>query len=226
VSTDLLQPDSLSPPPYSASGGLGVSDEVDPELLALPAPPKAQRRLTVALLVLVAVTSSAMAYSLRYDVAYALAPASEVDVGDLYAFDLAKAEGNHFARGTGALGGALAVRFERPFERDTYRVSPVRGRRDLWVEVRVPAGEEGARYVPPSTFSGRLVRWSQSGLRHRGLARAVVALTKDAVAPDAWLLVDGEPPSAARWALGLAVMFAVFAVWCVVTMLRLVRRVR
>lgn len=228
MSTDLLHPDPLSQRPAFGAGGAGAGpeDEVDPELLALPPPARGQRQLTVALLVLVALTASAMAYSLRGEAAYALTPSAEVDLGNLYAFDAARAEPNRHVRAHGALGGALAVRFERPFESDTYRVSPVMGRRDLWVEVQVPAGEEGARYVPPTTFSGRLVRWSASGLRHRGLETAVDSLTREAIPADGWLLVDGEAPGSARWALGLAVMFAGFAAWSLVTMGRLVRRVR
>jgi hypothetical protein len=231
--TDLLSPDPLSqrPSPGSpgASGGLGGStrdeDELDPELMALPPPPRAEQRRTLALLVIVAITASAMAYSLRGEAAYALAPGEEADVGDLYTADATKLADNGFVRAHGALGGALAVRFERPFEGDTYRVSPVMGRRDLWVEVRVPSGAEGARYVPPTAFSGRLVRWDSSGLRYRGLARAVESLTGEAIPSDARLLVDGESPGRARWALGLAVMFAGFAVWSLATMGRLLRRV-
>lgn len=222
MSTDILQPDPLSQHP---PGVAEADDDVDPELLALPPPPTAQRRITLALLVLVALTASAMAFSLRGEAGYALAPSAEVDLGDLYALDAASLAGNRFVRAHGQLGGALAVRFERPFEADTYRVSPVMGRRDLWVEVRVPSGEEGRRYVPPTTFRGRLVRWSGSGLRHRGLEDAVDALTREAVPPGSWLLVDGESPAAARWALALAVMFAGFAVWSLVTAARLFRRV-
>ncbi len=204
----------------------GAADEVDPDLLALPPPPRGERRLTLAMLVLVSFVATAMAYALRSEAAYAWAPAGPADVGDLYTLDASKAESNRYVRGHGALGAALAVRFERPFESDTYRVSPVMGRNDLWVEVRVPAGDEGARYVPPATFSGRLVRWRDSGLRHRGLSSAVGLLTHEAVPDDAWLLVDGEPPSSARWTFGLLALFVGFAAWSLATVARLVRPVR
>jgi hypothetical protein len=200
-------------------------DDVDPELLALPPPAKGQRQATVLLLLIVALTASAMAFALRGEALYAFAPAREVDLGELYALDTAKLPENRYVRAHGTLGGALAVRFERPFEADTYRVSPVMGRRDLWVEIRVPSGEEGARYVPPTSFTGRIVRWSDSGLRHRGLAGAVGSITHETIPEGAWLLVDGEAPSSARWTLGLALMFATFAVWCLVTTGRLLRRV-
>jgi hypothetical protein len=228
VTADLLHPQPMP--------GASVADDdaVDPELLALPAPPRTQRRITLALLAMVAVTGAAMAYSLRGEAAYALAPAADIDLGDLYAFNAsdsstagagAVVEPNRFVSAHGSLGGALAVRFERPFESDTYRVAPVMGRRDLWVEVRVPSGEEGKRYVPPTSFRGRLVRWSGSGIRHRGLERAVDSLTHEAVPEGGWLLVDGESPAGARGALALAALFLGFAVWSVVTASRLVRRV-
>lgn len=230
--TDLLSPDPLShrppQPPQAAPqvpGGSREEDDVDPELLALPPPPRAERRWTVALLVVVAVTASAMSFALRGEAAYALRTGTEVDAGELYAVDAGKLVDNGYVRAHGALGGALAVRFERPFEGDTYRVSPVMGRRDLWVEMRIPAGDEGARYVPPTSFAGRLVRWDASGLRYRGLARAVESATGEAIPADARLLVDGESPAGARWALGLAVMFAGFAVWSLATIGRLLRRV-
>ena len=216
MSTEILQSNPLE---------RSAEDEVDPELLELPPPARGQRQLTIAMLLLVAVVGSSMAYALRSEAAYALAPTRETDVGDLYAFDTKQAEPNRFVRGTGVLGGALAVRFERAFESDTYRVSPVMGRRDLWVEVRVPAGEEGGRYVPPSSFSGRLVPWSESGLRHRGLESAVDSVASEPIAAKGWLLVDGESPRTARAALGLVVLFAGFAVWSLVSVLRLIRRV-
>ena len=229
MSSELLHPDRISPSSPSPGdrdidGSFG-EDDVDPELLALPPPPRAQRQFTLVLLGVVALVASSMAYSLRGEATYALTPAVALDLGDLHSFDRTKVEANRYVTAHGSLGGALAVRFERPFESDTYRVSPVMGRRDLWVEVRVPAGEEGGRYVPPTSFGGRLIRWSASGLRHRGLETAVDGLTSEAIPADGWLLVDGEAPRAARWSLGLAVMFAGFAAWSLYTASKLLRRV-
>jgi len=221
VSSELLHQPGLAP-----SASRESEDFEDPELLALPPPPKAQRQLTVALLLLVALTASGMVYALRGEARYALTPRTDVDVGDLNALATVKTDDNRYVTAHGSLGGALAVRFERPFEGDSYRVSPVMGRRDLWVEVRVPAGTESGRYVPPTSFTGRLVRFDASGLRHRGLEGAVSSLTGGSIPAEARLLVDGESPEGARWALGLAGLFAMFAVWCLVTTARLVRRVK
>jgi hypothetical protein len=94
------------------------------------------------------------------------------------------------------------------------------------VLVRVPAGEENARYVPPSQFRGRLVRFDAGGLRNRGLASVIEDATGEAVPKDGWMLVDGEAPGSATWAVGLAALFVAFAVWNLGAIAKLVRRVR
>jgi hypothetical protein len=123
------------------------------------------------------------------------------------------------------LGAAGAIRYERPFVSDSFRVAPVAGRPDVYVEVRVPDGEETSRYVPPSEFHGRLVSFNAVGPRHRGLRAAIAERTGTPVPAGAWLLVDGEAPDHARWAVALVVMFLAFAMWNVGAMAKIVRRV-
>ena len=41
----------------------------------------------------------------------------------------------------------------------------------------------------------------------------------------AWLLVDGEEPADARWAVALMLLFGAFAVWNGVAIAKLLRRV-
>lgn len=180
-------------------------------------------------LALTALVACAMSFALRGDVAYAFSEGTALDLGELRdvgapsAADLAS---NRYVRGRGLLGAAGAIRFERPFESDSYRVSPVAGRRDLWVEVRVPAGEESGRYIPPSSFAGRLVPFDDAGPRHRGLVSAIEATTGERVPAGARVLVDGEVPSRARWAVALAAVFLTFAVWNAMAIARLLRRAR
>ena len=247
-------PAELSPPmpsmPTGPSGAhapgapsSGASDEVDPELLALPDPPRRERTWTLLVLAVTAVVSIAMALALRPDASYAFASAVPMDLGELRdvspgsladnrfvsaraMLGAAGAEPNRHVRGHGSLGGVLAVRFERPFESDSYRLSPVAGRRDVWVEVRVPEGEETSRYVPPAQFRGRLVRFDAGGLRNRGLRGVIERATGEPVPAAAWLLVDGETPGGAGWAVGLAALFVAFAAWNLGAMAKLVRRVR
>jgi hypothetical protein len=205
--------------------GAMPAGEVDPELLALPDPPKRERTFTVVLLVMTAIASLAMVFALRHDAAYAFGAPAAVEIGDLRAAPAEALVENRYVRADGMLAAAGAIRYERPFESDSYRVSPVAGRPDLWVEVRVPAGSENARYVPPSHFTGRLLPFDRVGPRHRGLATAVRDATHEQVPAGAWLLVDGESPGSARWAVALVVLFGAFALWNVVAMARLLRRV-
>ena len=223
-SMDLTNP---SNPPVNPGDFAGDPSpgELDPELLSLPDPPRKERGRTVLVLAFTALASLFMVATLRRDAAYAFAEPSAADVGDLRSAPAAAFGENHFVQAHGMLGAAGAIRYERPFESDSYRVSPIAGRPDVWVEVRVPAGEENARYVPKSSFAGRLVPFSRVGPRHRGLTAAVAEATGVPVPSVAWLLIDGEPPSNARWAVGLVALFLAFALWNVGAIARLLRRV-
>ena len=216
--------DSLNPRLPSSASFL-PSEEVDPELVQLPDPPKKERTLTVLLLALTAIASLSMLVALRGDAAYSFASQTPRDLGDLRVTAADAFEANHFVHAQGMLGAAGAIRYEHPFESDSYRVWPVAGRRDVWVEVRVPAGEENARYVPPTSFAGRLVRFDAAGPRHRGLGESVRSVTGEAVPEGAWLVIDGEQPEGARWAVALMFLFAGFALWNGVAIAKLVRRV-
>ncbi len=215
-----------SPPSLSSHPAVRLADAEDPELIALPSPPKRERTLTLLVLAATAIASCLMTLALRGDVTYALSASTPVFLGDLRDVNPASVADNRFVQGHGALGAAFAVRFERPFESDSYRVSPVAGRRDLWVEVRVPPGEENGRYIPPAAFAGRLVRFEDAGPRHRGLASAIAATTGEAVPPGSRVLVDGEAPPQARWAVALGALFLGFALWNVAAIVRFVRRAR
>jgi hypothetical protein len=223
----IVPSESMNPRgPSSADFAEGPArDAVDPELLALPDPPRRERTFTVLLLAVTALASAAMVLALRFDAAYAFRSATPTDIGDLRTAPAAALEPNKLVHAEGMLGAAGAIRYEHAFEGDTYRVSPVAGRRDVWVEVRLPAGAESARYVPKSSFTGRLVRLDSAGPRHRGLAASVAAITGEAVPEGAWLLVDGEQPEGAKWAVALLALFAGFALWNAVAIARLVRRV-
>ena len=207
---------------------LGPSDkeEVDPELLQLPDPPRGERRSTLVVLALAAIASAAMAFSLTRDAAYALRAPSAIDLGDLTATPSSAFVSNSFVQGHGRLGGAGQIRYERPFESDSYRIAPVAGSTNVWVELRVPAGAESNRFVPKTEFSGRLVRFAQAGLRHRGLRSAIEERTGQRVPADAYLLVDGQAPSDARAFAMLWMMFVGFAMWNIATIARLVRKVK
>jgi hypothetical protein len=201
-------------------------DEVDPELLGLPDPPRRERRTTLLLMAVAALASAGMAFSLTRDAAYSLRSPSAADLGDLALTPSSAFVSNQFVQGHGRLGGAGALRYERPFESDSYRIAPVAGRSDVWVEVRIPAGEESNRYVPKTEFSGRMIRFSEAGLRHRGLRSAIEDRTRQKVPAGAYLIVDGQSPGGSRAFALLWAMFVGFALWNVVTITRLLRKVK
>jgi hypothetical protein len=213
------------------AGGAGAtSEDIDPELLGLPSPPRGARTLTIAVLAAAAAAALAMVFALRGDVVYAFRSSRAADLGDLRTAagaTLAASE-NHLVRGEGLLGAVGGIRYERPLRDETYRALPVAGRiegQGLWVEVRVPPGEESGRWEPPRSFVGRLVRLDAAGPRHRGLARAIEDAGHTRVPPGSFLLVDGEEPARARWVVVLATIFLAFAVGNALVIARLVRRV-
>jgi len=221
----------LSPLPPVEVVEARPGDELDPELLALPAPTRRER--TLALVVLVAGTAAALAmvFALRNDMAYAATAAPiAADIGDLAAATEATlaAHENGFVRATGVLGAAAGIRYRRPLHDDTYRALPVLGpaaRAGVWVEVRVPSGEESGRWEPPHAFAGRLLRFDAAGLRHRGVARAIEEAAGAPIPPGSFLLVDDEAPHGLRWSLLLGVLFLACAAANGVAAFRIVQRV-
>lgn len=200
-------------PPDTAELPLEVPQaaEPDPELLALPEPRRPGRRLTLATLGLTIVVSLGMAYGLRGEAKYALASGSPAQLGNLAELTPRAELGNTWVQGEALLSSTRAVRYERPLEPDTYRLAPVAGNEKLWVQVRVPSGLEGPRFVPPTSFVGRLMPLDSGGLRYGALADAVTDAGVGSVPPGAWLLVDGEAPATTRWSLGLVALFLGFA---------------
>jgi hypothetical protein len=177
------------------------------------------------MLLFTAVASIAMVFALWRDASYAFTAARAVDLGDLGAAPAGAFVENGYVQGTAMLGAAHAIRYERPFVSDSFRLMPVAGRPNVWVEVRVPAGAENIRYVPPSQMTGRLVRFDSAGPKHRGLAAAVRDATGQQVPESSWLLVEGDAPSGARSAILLIAMFLGFAIWNLSITAKLLRKV-
>jgi hypothetical protein len=200
----------------------GVPPGVDVDLAALPPPPRRTRTFAVALLGAAAILAAAVSIALLGDVRFALASDVPVDLGELAHADLQGALADKMVRGNGAIDPAAAVHFSRPFETDDFALAPVVGNPRLWIELRIPEESKGRRAAPLTSFVGRLGRLEQGWLRYRGLASAVppAALLPPA---DAWVLVDGEVPHGAAWAIPLAALFGVFAAYGIFSILRILR---
>jgi hypothetical protein len=206
--------------------GVWSASEPDPELLALPAPPKRERTLTIVLMLVTALAAAALAWSLRSEALYALSEGQPIELGDLSSKPPDASIANRYVQATGLLGSQGAIKYTRAAEGDSFRLAPLAGTPNVWVEIRVPEGFEGPRFIPPSSFAGRLVPLEQAGLRHAKLAGGVKERTGVEVPEGAWLLVDGSSPRASRWALLLSVLFALFAVWNVASVGRVLAKVR
>jgi hypothetical protein len=212
-------------PPQAAELPLAPApDRVsDPEFEAFPEPRRPGKRLTLIALSVTAVVAVLLALSLRGEARYSLVAGPPVDVGNLASFKPDPSQSNHWIRGAGSLGTKGAIRYSRPLEDDTFRLAPVVGNPNLWVEIRVPAGLEGPHFVPPASFVGRLVPVSAAGLRHSSLPDSVADVGEGSLPSGAWLLIDGEAPPSTRWALGLLALFVAFAAFNVWGLVRLLR---
>lgn len=195
------------------------------DLAELPPPRRPWRRATLVTLALGTLGSLALALAVLPDVVYSLRGGSPRDLGDLVGLRLDPALADSWVHGEGQLSATRAIRYARPLEHDTYRLASVEGNPKLWVQIRVPANEEGPRFVPPDSFVGRLLPMSELGIRQRGLPAAVGKTGVEAPAKDAWLLVDGESPTALRWALGLLALLLAFATFNIVGLVRLTRAI-
>lgn len=218
----------MSRPPDAAELPLPLEREraADPELTELPSPRRPGRKLTLAAMTLTALVALMMTYSLGAEALYALSSSPPVELGNLAEFDPMNARPNVWGHGEALLSTTGAIRYGRPLESDTFRLAQVAGNERLWVQVRVPAGMEGPRFVPPTSFVGRLVPMSRAGIRYAGLKEAVESATRTRIVNGAWLLVDGEAPATTRWVLGLVALFLAFAAFNVYGLVRLLRPVR
>jgi hypothetical protein len=200
--------------------------EPDPELLSLPAPPKRERTVTVVLMLVTALAAAWMAISLLGEARYALTSGHPQEVGDLATIHPGDDLSNRYVRASGLMGTTGAIRYGRAAEGDSFRLAPVAGNPKVWVELRVPEGFEGPRFVPPTSFAGRLVPFKTSGVRHVGLIKTVHDQTDVTVPDDAWLIIDGGSPRASRWAVALALLFLGFTAWNIASVARVLARVR
>ncbi len=199
----------------------------DPDLEALPAPRRPARTLTLVTMSVTTLVAVAMTWAVRGEATYALRDGAPMSIGNLTELGEPKGDlANTWVQGEALLSSSHAVRYGRPLETDNYRLAPIAGNEKIWVQVRVPEGMEGPRFVPPTSFVGRLVPISRAGIRLDGLPDAVESAKAGKMPEGAWLLVDGESPSTTRWAIGLVLLFMGFAAFNLWGLYKLTRPVR
>jgi hypothetical protein len=200
----------------------------DPELEQLPAPRHPWRRTTIVALVVCLLSSVALIFGLRGELAYTMKDGQPRPVGPLASLSLEGSLSNRWIHAEGELDEFGGIRYGRPFEPGTFRLVPVQGNRKLWVQIRIPVDFEDEHFVPPSTFVGRLAPLQSLGLRYSALRDAVeeAGWPRGQLPDDAWVLIDGESPQAIRWVLALSLVlfgFAGFCVWATTSVLRRAR---
>jgi hypothetical protein len=198
---------------------------VDPELVALPRPPRQERTISLLLMAVTALFAALMTAALASDVFYAFAGSEPASVGDLARLAPGPELHNRFVRADGSLRPERAIRYGRPLESDTFELVPVAGNDQMWVELRIPAGAPSAAAAPPVTFVGRLLPMRSIAFGLGGLRRSLAA-TPTPIAGDAWVLIDGATPVSSQWTVALAALLAIFAAYNLVMIARILRPAR
>jgi hypothetical protein len=201
------------------------ASSTDIDLAALPPPRRPFRRLTFVVMAITTLFALRLALGLRGELVYTLRGGGPNDLGDLGQRAPSSFSPNAWVRGEGALNENAVVRYSRPLESDSYRLSALSDNPKVWVELRVPSDTDEQHFVPPGSFVGRLVPMRGAGIRYRALRDAATAAGHQ-VPNDAWLLIDGESPTGTRWVLALEAMLVAFAAFNVVGIVRLARPVR
>ncbi|HET9933234.1 MAG TPA: hypothetical protein VFQ35_21165 [Polyangiaceae bacterium] len=207
----------------SASDSTRASTDVD--LAALPPPRRPFRRLTFVVMGVTALFALRLALGLRGELVYTLRGGAPTDLGELGPRAPTALTPNSWVRAEGALSDRDVVRYSRPLESDSYRLSALADNPKVWVELRVPRDTDETHFVAPGSFVGRLVPARGAGLRYRALETAAEA-SGHGLPRDAWLLIDGESPSGTRWVLALEAMLIAFAAFNVAGIFRLAKPVR
>ena len=203
----------------------GVDPSIDPELVALPRPPRQERTISLLLMTLTGLLAAIMTAALASDVTYAFARSAPQAVGALSELAPTPDLQNEFVRADGVLRPENAIRYNRPLETDTFQLVPVAGNDRIWVELRQPSGVSSATAAPPVTFVGRLLPVRSVAFGFGGLRRSLAA-TSAGPTGDAWVLVDGATPASSQWTVALAALLALFAGYNFVMIARLLRPAR
>jgi hypothetical protein len=209
---DELEGPGLGGSPHLTTGG------VDPDLLALPAPPRARRRLSLALLAAVMVAAGALLLQLRADLVYAFAAERPTEIGDAATLPLADLVPNSYVRVRGTPMLSRMVRYERALSGEAFAVFPLAGQRQIFVQVPLAALQDPAR--TQGEFRGRMLTFGQLGGRLRPVRKYLARSMNLPVTAESFVVLAEEPPSAYGWALALCSLCAAIMALAAGLMLR------
>jgi hypothetical protein len=219
---DDTAPTQLPPRQVGPGSGPTLSAEaIDPELLAIHAPPQVQRVAALTIMAAAVVAAMALLFSLRGDMAYALSRAHPTDLAHVRELSPSTLVSNSYVRISGTPTIGHSIGFTRGFG-SRYRVFPLAGQRTVFVQVQDTGGEAFVR----SEYSGRLVTFDDLGGRYRELVRV---MSRDADLPvtgESFVLLADEPPGTYTWTLFIALICAAFVMLDIYFIIRWFRPVK
>ncbi len=200
----------------------GTEDVIDEVLVGLPAPPRARRRVLTVLLTGISAASVFLAWELRDDVRYAMAPSAAVDLGDGRVADPGAVGANRYVtvQATPSMAGAVA--YSRPLAPGgEHVVFPVAGRDGagpLYIQV-----DRDGEALSHGEYTGRLIPFSGAGGRYARVGRYLHDELNAPVQGTTWLLVDGAAPGSTAWAPVVASLLVALALSDLALLVRLMR---
>ncbi|MFW5875378.1 MAG: hypothetical protein ACOCXM_01450 [Myxococcota bacterium] len=192
---------------------------VDPELVALPAPPQGRRLATLTLMALVAAASLGLLAGLRSDIRYFLSPAMAQDVGEATELDPASLATNEHVRVRGTPMASRTVRYSHLWNDREYAVFPLAGQRHVLVRVALE-DMENMRTSSRREFAGRLVTLGQLGSAFGPVREYLQGSMGVDVSSETFVLLADEPPGRYGGSVLLAALCLLFIVVDVVLMVR------
>ena len=137
---------------------------------------------------------------------------------------------NRPVRGDGMLGAAGGIRYERPFVERHVSNAAGRGASGAVRHVgRSPRAAGAGERAVGAAADASPVASCVSTRRVRAIGACAPRSSRRRTSEsrrDAWLLVDGEDPADARWAIVLSLMFLGFVGWNVAATARILRKVK
>lgn len=197
----------------------GIQERIDPELVALPAPPRGRRFAAMVVMALTVVASLGLLTSLRADIDYFFAEGRAVDLGDVGTIDAARLSPNTFVHVRGTPMASGTVRYSRVLSGGAYTVFPLAGQRTVFVQMPVDDPDR-SRLEARREFTGRLVTFGDLGGRFSQIRQYLGGTMEMPVSSESFLLLADEPPGSYGWALGLAGICILFILINIGLMLR------
>jgi hypothetical protein len=188
-----------------------VPEAVDPDLVALPAPPRGRRILVMAVMALVVACSFGLLMSLRLDVGYFFSNRTPIVLGEVTELAPAEVEPNRYVQVSGTPMASATVRFSRLAPGTTYLVFPLAGQQQRSIFVQVPLESPDAmRDFARRDFAGRVVTFGQLGGRFRPVRNYMKDVMGLSVSSESLLVLADEAPGSYGWALALSALCLVF----------------